>query len=148
MFYFAMLLASSRHLPGVETQRGGETEMVSVLLSPLFRLFSAVCHHSLFSTRSVNFPTLSLHRAYLHPVAIHVLEENAEGVRLGGDISIKQAARSDGQLHSSDAVLRSNTSLLAVGGRAESVGHGLRSQMITLQGGKSCGTTKSCSMEH
>lgn len=55
---------------------------------------------------------------YLHPVSIHFMEEDTEWVRLGGDVSVQQAGRSDRQLHPSDAVLRSDTARLPVGGWA------------------------------
>lgn len=71
--------------------------------------------------------------SYLHPVSVYLMEENAEGVRLGGYISVQQVGCSNGHLHPSDAVLGSNTSLLALSGRAQSVGHGLRSQRIKLK---------------
>lgn len=77
----------------------------------------------------------SLH-PYLHPVSIHFMEENTERVRLGGYISVQQAGCGDGQLNPCDAVLRSDTERLALSGRAEGVGHYLRSQLITLKGKK------------
>lgn len=76
--------------------------------------------------------TLSLH-PYLHPVSIHLVEENTERVRLGSYISVQQAGCSDGQLHPSDAVLRCNAAGLALRGRAQSVGHGLRLQLMPLK---------------
>lgn len=60
---------------------------------------------------------------YLCPVSIHFLEENAERVRLGGDVPVQQAGRRDGELHPSDAVLRSDAAGLLVRRRAQSVGH-------------------------
>ena len=45
---------------------------------------------------------------HLHPVAIHLLEEYAEGVRLGGHITVQQVGAGHRELHLSDAVLRAN----------------------------------------
>lgn len=78
---------------------------------------------------------LALVRPHLHPVSIHLVEENAEGVRLGGDVSVQQAASGDGHFHTSDAVLRrrGDAASLALRGRAQSVGHDLRSQSRGLE---------------
>lgn len=61
------------------------------------------------------------------------MEENTERVRLGGYISVQQAGRGDGQLHPSDAVLRCDAASLALRGRAQSVGHDVRSQLMPLK---------------
>ncbi len=83
---------------------------------------------------SISFsPIPSSSHPYLHPVSIHFMEENTKRVRLGGYISVQQAGCGDGQLHPGDAVLRCDTARLAFSGRAQSVGHGLRSQLITLE---------------
>lgn len=62
------------------------------------------------------------------------MEEDTEGVRLGGYISVQQAGRCDGHFHPSDAMLRPDTARLAFSGGAQSVGHDLRSQLISLEG--------------
>lgn len=69
---------------------------------------------------------------HLHPVPVHLMEENTEGVRLGGHVPVQQAAGGDGHFHTGDAVLRrrGDAAGLALRGRAQSVGHGPRSQSM------------------
>lgn len=61
------------------------------------------------------------------------MEQNTERVGLGGYVSVQQAGRGDGQLHTRDTMLGCDAARLALYGRAQRVGHDPSSQRITLE---------------